>query len=80
MDKNVPYNNQFEAILDKFNNGSSFIERGLNLFLKRFEGKISLSDIAERYVRKFPFVTFAGREFDLPYVKRTNITYNSLTD
>lgn len=60
--------------------GITLIEKGANSFLKRYNDHMPLSQAAGRHVRQYPMVTQSGREFDLPYEKRTNLTMSALTD
>lgn len=79
-DGNKDYKGQLENIFNIFKNGQNWIESGINKFLARSNGKTPLSKIAESYVLKFPLVTLSGREYNLPYKKRGNVTVSALTD
>jgi hypothetical protein len=43
-------------------------------------GEKALSEIAYGFVLSTPVVTPSGREFDLPYKRRGNVTVTPLTD
>ncbi len=43
-------------------------------------GNYPLSFLAENFVRKQPFITKSGREFDLPYKKRKSVTFDAISD
>jgi len=79
-DKNVPYQKQFQSIIDKTKQDMGLEDRVISDVFGDFEGKKRLSELAHHFVRRWPQVTLSGREFSLPYKKRINVTMNELTD
>lgn len=80
LDKNIPYKQQFKSIIDESKKDIDLDDRIISDVFGDFEGKKSLSELAQHFVRLWPQVTFNGREFNLPYKKRINVTTNALTD
>lgn len=77
--KNVPYQGQLDAIVQKANENRGFLDKTL-FALMSSQGQKKLSKLADAHVDRFPVVTFDGREFKEPYKKRFNITIKALSN
>jgi len=77
---NVPYKQQLESIIGAAKQDLSIEDRIVRDVFQDFEGKKKLSELAHHFVRHFPQTTIDGREFNLPYKKRINVTTNAISD